>query len=142
MAGSNEPQAMPDEQYNAGEDQVYIVPFLDYAARGSKAESLGQEKLGEVNTYKIKLTNKKGSSTTYFIDATTYYIVQTVKTAQMMGQQMDVIASYSDFKKTDYGWVSPQAIEINFGSQFSMTGKVSKIEVNPPVNATAFEMKK
>lgn len=140
MAGSSEPQAMPDEQYKSGVEQIYIVPFLDYAARGNKAELLGQEKLGDANTYKIKLTGKDGSATTYFIDAASYYILKTEKTAEMMGQQMQVTANFSDYKKTDYGWVIAQNLVISFGDQFSMTGKTGKIEINPQVNLASFEM--
>jgi hypothetical protein len=71
MTGATEPQVMPDQQYKAGAEQIYAVPFLDYTARGSKAELLGQEKVGDVNAYKIKLT-KDNVSTTYFIDPATY----------------------------------------------------------------------
>jgi hypothetical protein len=60
----------------------------------------------------------------------------------MMGQQVDISAMYSNFKKTDYGWVTPQTMEINFGGQFSMTAKVNKVEVNAPVDPAIFEMKK
>ena len=68
FAGMTDPQAMPDEQFKAGEDQIYIEPFLGYAARGAKAELVGQEKVGTVNTHKIKYTNKDGAVTTYYID--------------------------------------------------------------------------
>src|SRR5437762_14144835 len=44
FAGSNDPQALPDEQYKAGEDEIYVEPFFNYADRGSKAELLAQEK--------------------------------------------------------------------------------------------------
>jgi hypothetical protein len=139
LAGT-EPQTMADEQYKAGAEQIYAVPFLDYAARGSKAELLGQEKVGDVNAYKIKLTNANNVSTTYFIDPATYYVVKTIRSAEMMGQQVDVTVNYSDFKKTDYGWVVPQALQIDMGGQFSLTAKVNKVEVNKPVDSSVFNM--
>lgn len=142
MMGATDPQALPEEQYKAGKAQIYVVPFLNYAARGDKAELLGQEKVGTVNAYKIKLTGKDSSATTYYFDPATYYILQTVRTSEMMGQQMEVTTLYSDYKKTDYGWVVPQSAEINMGGQFSMTAKVNKVEVNPTVDASVFEMKK
>lgn len=142
MMGGSDPQPIPAEQLKGAQDQIYVVPFLDYAARGSKAELLGQEKVGAVNAYKIKLTGKDSAATTYYFDPATYYLVQAVRSAEMMGQQMDVTTSYSDFKKTDYGWVVPQAMDINMGGQFSLTAKVNKVEVNPTVDAAIFEMKK
>lgn len=142
MMGGSDPQQVPEEQAKAAQDQIYVVPFLNYAARGSKAELAGQEKLGTVNAYKVKLTSKDGTVTTYYFDPTTYYILQTVRSGEMMGQQVDVTTSYSDFKKTDYGWVVPQAMDINMGGQFSLTAKVNKVEVNPTVDPAIFEMKK
>lgn len=140
MTGGTDPQPIPAEQLKGAQDQIYVVPFLDYAARGSKAELQGQEKVGTVNAYKVKLTTKDGSATTYYFDPVTYYIVQAVRTGEMMGQQMDVTTSYSDFKKTDYGWVVPQSMEINMGGQFSLNAKVNKVEVNPTVDPKIFEM--
>ena len=142
MMGGTDPQPVPADQLKGAQDQIYVVPFLDYAARGSKAELLGQEKLGTVNAYKIKLTSKDSAATTYYFDPATYYIVQAVRSGDMMGQQVDITTSYSNFKKTDYGWVVPQNMEINMGNQFSLTGKVNKVEVNPNVDTSIFEMKK
>jgi len=139
--GGNDPQAMPEEMAKQTQDQIYVEPFLDYAARGAKAEYLGQEKVGSVNAYKVKLTNKNGIATTYYFDPTTYYTVQTVKSGEMMGQQIEITTTYSDYKKTDYGWVVPQTIDVNMG-QFAITSKVKSVEVNTPVDAAIFEMKK
>lgn len=139
--GGTDPQAIPEEAYKQGQEQIYVEPFLDYAARGGKAELAGQEKAGNVNAYKIKFTDKNGIATTYYIDPSTYYVIQTVKSGDVMGQKVDVTTTYSDFKKTDYGWVIPQAIDINMG-QFSVQSKVKNVEVNTPVDATIFEMKK
>ena len=142
FGGSSEPTAMPDDQYKSGVSQIYIVPFLNYAARGEKAELLGKEKVGTVDAYKIKMTSKDNVASTYYVDPSTYYIVQSTRSADMGGQQVNVTAVFSDFKKLDYGWVTPQTTQISFGDQFSMTSKVKKIEVNAPVDATVFEMKK
>ncbi len=142
FGGSAEPTAMPDEQYKAGVSQLYIVPFLNYTARGEKAELLGKEKVGSVDAFKLKLTSKDNVASTYYIDPTTYYIVQSTRSADMGGQTVNVTTIFSDFKKSDYGWVTPQTTQVNFGDQFSMTAKVKKIEVNVPVDASVFEMKK
>ena len=141
MMGSGSPEAMPDEAAKAGQSQIYVEPFLDYAAKGAKAEYAGQEKLGSVNAHKVKLTDKNGMATTYYIDPTTYYIVRAVRAGEMMGQPIEITLNYSDFKKTDYGWVVPQTTEINMG-QFAITSKLKNLEVNAPVDPAVFEMKK
>ena len=140
--GSDAPQAMPEDQYKSGVGLLYAVPLLGYAARGEKAELLGQEKVGSVNAYKIKVTDKVNVAVTYFIDPSTYYIVQTIRPAQFQAQTIDITNVYSNYKKSDYGWVIPMTMEINYGGQFSMTANTAKVEVNTPVDATVFEMKK
>lgn len=140
MAGANEPQALPDDQVKAGQSQIFAVPLLDYASKGGKAELLGQEKVGSVNAYKIKVTDAGNVATTYYFDPSTYYLVQVVRSSEMMGQQVDVTATYSDYKKTDYGWAVPQNVEINMGGQFSMTLKLKSVEVNKAVDPKIFEM--
>lgn len=140
MAGAADAQALPEEQVKAAKYQMYVEPLLDYAAKGAKAELLGQEKVGNINAYKVKVTNADNVATTYYFDPSTHYLVQMTRTAEMMGQQMDVTATYSDYKKTDYGWVVPQNVEINMGGQFSMTMKVKNVEVNKEVDPKIFDM--
>jgi hypothetical protein len=142
FAGITDPQALTDEQFKAGEDQIFIEPFLNYAARGSKAELVGQEKVGTVNAHKIKYTNKDGAVTTYFIDPTSFHVIQVSAIANAMGQEVEVKSTYSDFQKTDYGLVVPRTIEVDFGGQFTVTSKLQKVDVNQPVDASIFEMKK
>jgi hypothetical protein len=142
FAGISDPQAMSDEQYKAGQDQIYVEPFLNYAARGGKAELQGQEKLGDINTYKIKYTNKDSAVTTYYIDPSTFHVIQMSTVGNNMGQAVEIKSTYSDYQKTDYGLVVPHSIEIDFGGQFTISSKMQKVEVNQPVDTSIFEMKK
>lgn len=140
IAGINTPTEMPAAQASAGQGQIFVVPFLDYAARGSKAEYAGQQKVGNVNAYKVKFTDKNGESTTYFFDPSNYYMIQATRTAEMMGQQMDMTMTFSDHKKTDYGWVIPHTTNVNMGGQFDITSKVNKVEINTAVDEKIFDM--
>jgi hypothetical protein len=142
FTGTNDPQAMPDLQYKNGVGQIYVVPLLDYATHGDKAELAGQEKIGDVTAYKIKVTSKDNSVVTYLIDPTTFYILQSAITIDFAGQSANQVIKYSDYKKTDYGWTIPYISEIAFGDQFSMTSTITKVEINKPIDAATFEMKK
>lgn len=139
MTGSSDPQVIPGEAAKTGMAQISIVPFLDYAANGAKAEYLGQEKVGDVNAYKIKFTDKNNAVITYFFDPTTYYIVQTIASSEMMGQSIEITSTFSDYKKLDFGWVVPHAVETNMG-QFIMKTRLNKAEVNPEVDTNIFDM--
>jgi hypothetical protein len=140
--GSDDPQAMPDKQYKSEEFQIYVEPFLNYADRGTKAELLGQENVGNVNAYKIKLTGRDSSSNTYYLDPSTYYVIQIAGTTNLMGQDMEIKRTCSDYRKTDYGIVFPQNFQDNIGGQYTQTLTVKKIDFNQPVDASIFEMKK
>ena len=140
--GINDPTALADELYKMGQYQIYIVPLLDYASRGGKAELLGQEKVGDANTYKIKLTDANGLASTYFFDPTTYYLIKSITALDLGGQKTDVTTTYSDYMKTDNGWMVAQNTGIDFGGQFNMTSKINKVEINGTVDPGIFEMKK
>jgi hypothetical protein len=140
--GGDAPAAMPADQFKSGAGLVHIVPLLNYSVRGEKAELVGKQKVGNTDAYKIKITDRDNIATTYFIDPATYYLVQIIRPAQMMGQSMEVTTTYSDFKKSEYGWVMPYAAEINYGGQFSMASKANKVEINTTVDISIFEMKK
>ena len=47
-------------------------PLVDYAAKGTKVELAGMEKVEERDTYKLKLTMKNGASIHVWIDAQTF----------------------------------------------------------------------
>ena len=141
FAGSPDPAAMPDEQYKSGEDQIYIDPLLNYAAKGGKVELLGKEKVGSVDAYKLKYTNKDKAEITYYIDPATYYIIQAVRKGNAMGQEVTINVSFSDYKKNEAGFYMPYTMNIDMG-QFAMKINTKKVEVNKPVDTSIFEMPK
>lgn len=140
MTGSA-PQALPDEMYKNGEETVYIFPLLNFAEHGAKAELLGQEDVGTVKAYKIKITNKEGKTSIYYIDTTNYYLIQTIRSSEFMGSTIDLITSYSDFKTEENGIVLPHFTDTNFGAQFAMQATTKKVQFNVPVDNGIFEMK-
>ncbi len=135
--GSTDPQPMPDEVYKAGKNVIYAGgALLDYAAKGNKVELIGKEN----NNYKIKVTSG-GAETTYFIDTATYYINKTVASADFGGQNIDVVTTFSDYKKTDFGIVLPYSRTTDFGN-FALAYTTTKVEVNKEIDPKIFEMGK
>lgn len=141
FAGSSAAVELPKEQYQVGEDQIYIDPLLNYQAKGAKVELLGKEKVGSVEAYKLRYTNKDQGQTTYYIDPSTYYIIQAVKKGNAMGQEINVTVGYSDFKKNDFGLAWPYTTSVDMG-QFALKVNTRKLEVNKAVDASIFEMPK
>ena len=58
-----------------------------------------------------------------------------------MGQTVEVVTTFSDHKKTDFGIVIPYARAIDFGS-FALSAKVTKLEVNKEIDPKIFEQPK
>ena len=142
MAGQPTPTAMPDEQYKPGKVQMQIPDQLfNYAERRSKAELQGTENVDSVNAYKIKLTNGDSVETTYYIDPTTYYIIKSVNSGEMMGQPVEITNTYSNYQKTDFGLIVPYSKVTDFG-QFSITITVNKAEVNKQIDPSIFDLPK
>ena len=132
MAGSSDATPLPDDQYQQMKDQIFIgAPFYDYVARGLKPELLGKEG----TEFKVKV-----GDATYFLDPATYYITKLVRKGQMMGQEVETTISFSDYKKTDFGYVIPYTVATDFGGQFQMTSTVKKAEVNKAVDPKTFDM--
>jgi hypothetical protein len=137
MAGGTDAQPMPDDAYKAGKDQIYFGgSLINYAAKGNKVELIGKEG----NNYKLKVTNA-GTETNYFIDTVTYLLNKTVAKAEFMGQSIEIVTSFSDYKKTDYGIVVPYTKSTDFGG-FALGFKVTKVEVNKELDPKIFETPK
>jgi hypothetical protein len=142
FAGSTSASEIPAEQYKSSEDEIYLPdPLFNYAEHGAKVELEGQEKVGDVNAYKIKYTNKDGAVSTFFIDPSTYYIIQEKRTGEMQGQPTEFTISFSDYKKTDFGVVIPYTVSLDMG-QFNLKNTITKVEVNKTVDPSIFEMPK
>jgi hypothetical protein len=61
---------------------------------------------------------------------------------EMMGNPVTITVTNSDFQKTPEGYVFPRTIQTDMGGQFSITGKVTKVDINPAVDSTIFDMPK
>jgi hypothetical protein len=140
MAGITQPTPMPGDAYKTGRLQMDVEPMLNYAAKGYKAELLGTDSVGTVNAYKIKLTTPDSIVFTFFIDPSTYYTVKTTFDGQVMGQNVDIASTYSNYKKTDFGFIFPYTIDTNFSGQLSYATTITKLEINKPVDPSVFVM--
>lgn len=139
MAGGTSATALPDEQYKVAKEQIYVGgELINYSTNGGKAELLGKE--GDL--YKIKITAKDNSTTTYYIDPATYYLKKQVKQGDMMGQPVEITVSFSDYQKTDFGYVIPHKIDTDMGGNFSFSATVNKVEINKEIDPKIFEMPK
>ncbi len=138
FAGGTDAQPMPDDQYKASAGQIYVDPFLDYAAHGAKVELQGLDG----NDYKVLHTSKDNVATVYYINKDTYLLDKLTRNMNMMGQDIELTMTFSDYKKTDYGTTIAYTTEMAYGSMFSMTMTVKKVTINGQVDPAIFDMPK
>ncbi|MFI5162019.1 MAG: hypothetical protein ACHQHN_12125 [Sphingobacteriales bacterium] len=135
FAGSSDPTPLPDEQYQAGKNAIWLGrSLLNYAAMGYKAELLPKDG----NNYPIKITAGK-EVTTYFIDANTYLLNKMVANQSVQGQDITVTTTLSNYKKTDFGELEPNKIDIDFG-QFQLAFVVKTVTINKDIDSKIFDM--
>ncbi|HEY2727316.1 MAG TPA: hypothetical protein VGI61_09095 [Parafilimonas sp.] len=140
--GAADPTALSEDEFKGYSDEIYLPdPLVNYAADSAKVELAGQEKVGDVNAYKIKYTNKYGLETDYYIDPATWYVIQTTATANAMGQEVIITTSLSNYQKIDFGIYMPYTIHLDIG-QFALDITVQKVEVNKDIDPKIFEMSK
>ena len=130
FAGGSDAQPMPPEEYKAVKGQIYIGgPLFDYAAKGYKAELLPKED----SSFKIKLTSRDSIESIYFINSSTYYISKSTHKGFSQGQSVEIVVTFSNYQKTDFGYVVPFKTDLDLG-QFQLSYTVKKVEINKEID--------
>lgn len=125
-------------------------PLVDYAAKGTKIELEGMEKVGDRDTYRLKLTMKDGHSIHDWIDAQTFLEAKIEgQPRKLDGVEHPVEVYFSDYR-TVGGLQIPFVLETKVlpvpsaGSKFKGTPvpaekiAIEKVEVNPKLAASLF----
>ena len=140
MSGNYGAEVMPDNQFLSGKDNIYAGgPFAtDYATKGYKIDLAGQENVVGVNAWKVNVVSPDNTESVYYFDPDTWYLVKMVQKAEMMGTPMDISIVLSNYQKPENGYAMPFTLETDYGGQFFLTAKISKVEINQPVDPVVF----
>ncbi|MGZ4097394.1 MAG: hypothetical protein ACXVNM_00855 [Bacteroidia bacterium] len=65
-----------DDVKNAQDGLDITDEFITYKELGKKIEYLGKDDVDGTECYKLKMIDKKGKETTYYLDPETYYLVK------------------------------------------------------------------
>lgn len=112
--------------------------LLNYKEKGHTVELVGKEDFDGVECFKLKVSMKNGMQQTLLIDPSNYYIIKAITKSKAGGKEVEQEQTFSNFVKNDAGYVFP----------YSMTGfgpgelKISKIELNVPVDEKIFKLAK
>lgn len=139
--GKTEPEAMSGDDIKMAEDQADMDGLLvDYKEKGHQVEYAGKEDVEGTPAYKLKVTKKNGDVVNVYIDADSYMNIKEAGKVKVRGQEIEGQTTFGDFKTVD-GLVFPFSIEQKAqGAPGGMTISISKIEVNPTLDASRFAM--
>jgi hypothetical protein len=130
--------ATPEELNEFKIQGSLVSQLMDYKDHSWKAELLGQEDVQGVKAYKIKLTTDTDKPTTYFIDANTFMLIKTIGTRNLMGQEMELEAYYSDVK--DIGNIKfSMTRSVQSGGQTLQEVHFDKVELDVPIDEKIFD---
>lgn len=137
MKGSDPVQMTDQELAEALNDLDMDGPFVNYKEKGSNAEFIGEEKINNQPVLKVKFIEKIGKESIYCFDKTTYKLVQKMNKQIRLGQEIEVVTTYSDFRKVNnvfFSFVSESRVK----GEVLTKGTVEKIEINIPIDDELF----
>jgi hypothetical protein len=143
--GKKDATKMPSEEVKEMKQQAEIEgQLVNYKDKGSKAELMGKEDMEGSEVYKIKLTDKDGDVTYYYLDAapgpTQYLVLKDASKRKVKEKEISSETYYGNYQSIE-GVMFPMAMEFKQpGSGDSQKGVMDKIEVNVPIDETIFKM--
>jgi outer membrane lipoprotein-sorting protein len=129
----------PDELKSASLDFELDGPLVDYAAKGSKVELEGVEKVENKDAYRLKLTLKSGQMQRVWIDAATFLEVKVEGTPHRMDGKMRSVSIYLRDYKAVNGLMVPYVIETAVeGAKNTHKMLIENVVVNPKLDDSLF----
>ena len=128
------------------ENNDFPDAFIDYKEKGYAVEYLGKETIDGAETFKLKLTKepvtidgkKEDDVSFYYFDTENYVpivIQKEIKSGQMKGKVSE--SKLSDYQEVD-GIYFPFSMTQGMKGKPGETVKISKIELNPKIEDSAF----
>lgn len=113
-------------------------PLVDWSAKGHTLALQGRERLGERDTWKLRLTTGKGNVRTVFLDARTFLEACIEGTRTLGGEELMVESWLSDYRTVE-GLPLPFRIESGpKGMKERQRIAFDKAELNVPIDPSRF----
>jgi len=134
FAGQTKPEPMTADELKTSQDQLLVADeFLSYQDKGKKLEYIGKDDLEGTDCFKMKLTDKDGQETTFWLDATNYYILKSSAKIKADGKEVENSSTFSNYKKLDEGIVYPMSMGGDNGEI-----EITKVTINSTIDESIF----
>lgn len=135
--GQTKPEPMTADDVKTSQDQLELQDdFITYKDLGKKLEFIGKDDVDGTECLKLKMTDKNGQETSYFLDPENYYIIKQITKIKADGKELEDITSFSNYKKLPEGIVYAMSVSGGFGDM-----EVTKLEINPIIDESLFKPK-
>lgn len=138
MTGSSEPVEMTADQIKtvvkSNMFQNYMIEYL----KEGKLSLEGEDNVNGKPAFRVKAT-LEGSTTTMFIDKSTYLMLKTVSVGNQGGMPMTLESFPTDYTETN-GILLPMKTTL-LTSGVEMVTTFTKVEVNVPIEDSVFKIK-
>jgi hypothetical protein len=132
--GQTKPEAMTDDDVKNSQDDLYIQDeFITYKELGKKLDYYDTDDVDGTECFKLKMTDKNGQETTFYIDPSNYFVIKKTKKTKANGQETENSTFYGDYKKLDDGIYYPMSTTSDWGES-----EIVKLDINPTVDETIF----
>ena len=133
--GQTKPEPMTADDVKKAQDGLNLQSdFLTYKELGKKLEFLGKDDVDGTECLKVKMTDKDGIESTYYIDPSNYYVIKETTKMMVNGKEMENSTSYGNYKKTDIGIVYPYSVMGGWGDS-----EVIALTMNPKIEDALFK---
>lgn len=133
--GQTKPEPMTADDVKKGQDGLNLQSdFITYKELGKKLEYVGKDDVDGTECLKLKMTDKDGIESTYFIDPSNYYIIKETNKMTLNGKEMENSTTFSNYKKTPEGIVYAFSIGGGWGET-----EVTSLTVNPKIDDAIFK---
>jgi len=141
FAGSAKPEPMPPDVQDVIAEQADVDgPLVDYKDKGHTVELVGKEAVEGTDTYKIKVTTKKGTVRHFYLDAEYFLEVKEESRRTVRGTEIETDTIYGDYKEVD-GLMMAHSIDTGQkGAPQRQKITIQKVELNVDLDDARFKM--
>jgi outer membrane lipoprotein-sorting protein len=123
---------------SVSDESDFDGPLVDYKAKGNQIEFAGKDELEGKPAYKLKLTRKNGDTRTYYIDASSYLVVQWDGVTKLEGKDILFQNFLHDYRDVE-GLKFPFEVDTSFPEAPQQRKFViESVELNPPIDDARF----
>ncbi|MDI1354336.1 MAG: hypothetical protein PSX36_05440 [bacterium] len=134
-AGQTKSEAMTADNVKNSQDELNIKDeFLTYKELGKTIEYFDMDDIDGTECFKIKMTNKDGKETTYYIDPGNYLTIKKTEKIKSDGQETENSTFYSNYKMLAEGLNIPMMTTSGWSEMETL-----KLEINPKIDDAIFK---